>query len=165
MSDTIDDTAAIVFARQFYAAVAAAQSIGAALQQARLAMTLAATGDEDLPESRARDDVDIDTLILVTPPGATAATPPAVLPAHSGVTDAGLQVLRLVEQIEGQSILTDEEVVRASGLPIERVRVELRRLLDDGFVAGTVLQDLSGGLDVATPRLTSRAVAVLAHSS
>lgn len=67
MADTIADNAASVFATRFYAAIASAQSVGVALQQARVAMEMAALEDADLPECLARDDVDIDSLILVTP--------------------------------------------------------------------------------------------------
>lgn len=38
MSDTIGDTAAIVFARSFYAALASAQSVATALEQAKMQM-------------------------------------------------------------------------------------------------------------------------------
>jgi len=75
MSDSIDDTAAIVFARSFYAAVASAQSVVSALEQAKVQMVAASMLDPDqvdhstLPTLRARDDVDPTTLILVTPPG------------------------------------------------------------------------------------------------
>lgn len=74
MSDSIDDTAAIVFARSFYAAVASAQSVVSALEQAKVQMVAASMLDPDavdhstLPTLRARDDVDPTTLILVTPP-------------------------------------------------------------------------------------------------
>jgi hypothetical protein len=40
MADTIDDTAAIVFARQFYAAIASAQPVGVSVAQAKNAMQL-----------------------------------------------------------------------------------------------------------------------------
>jgi hypothetical protein len=75
MSNTIDDTAAIVFARSFYAALASAQSVATALEQAKLQMLAASMLDADqvdnsaLPTLRARDDVDPTTVVLVTPPG------------------------------------------------------------------------------------------------
>lgn len=74
MSDTIDDTAAVVFARAFYAALASAQSVATAVEQAKVQMLAAFMFDPDqvdhshLPTLRTRDDVDPTTLILVTPP-------------------------------------------------------------------------------------------------
>ena len=68
MSDTFDDVAAVVFARQFYAAIASAQSVGAALRQAKAAMRMAQLDDADLPEAVNRDGLDIETLVLVQPP-------------------------------------------------------------------------------------------------
>lgn len=74
MSDTIDDTAAIVFARSFYAALASAQSVASAVEQAKVQMLSASMLDPDqvdhshLPTLRCRDDVDPATLVLVTPP-------------------------------------------------------------------------------------------------
>lgn len=76
MSDTIDDTAAIVFARSFYGALASAQSIASAVEQAKVQMLAASmldpeqVDDSDLPILRARSDVDPKTLVLVTPPDA-----------------------------------------------------------------------------------------------
>ena len=73
MSDTIDDTAAVVFARSFYAALASAQSVAAAVEQAKVQMTAASVFDPDqidhshLPTLRTREDVDPATLILVSP--------------------------------------------------------------------------------------------------
>jgi CHAT domain-containing protein len=73
MSDTIDDTAAIVFARSFYAALASAQSVATALEQAKVQMLATSMLDADqvdnsaLPTLRARDDVDPTTVVLVTP--------------------------------------------------------------------------------------------------
>ena len=73
MSDTIDDTAAVVFARSFYAALASAQSIATAVEQAKVQMLAASMFDSDqidhshLPTLRTRDDVDPTTLVLVSP--------------------------------------------------------------------------------------------------
>jgi len=75
MSDTIDDTAAIVFARSFYAALASAQSVASAVEQAKVQMVAASMLDpdqvdqSDLPTLRNREGVDPTTLVLVTPPG------------------------------------------------------------------------------------------------
>ena len=68
MSEAILDDAASVFAKQFYAAIASAQSVGAALAQARVALEMASLGQEHIPAHICRDDVDIDDLVLVTPP-------------------------------------------------------------------------------------------------
>ncbi|MFI2101762.1 CHAT domain-containing protein [Isoptericola sp. NPDC019693] len=74
MSDTIDDTAAVVFARSFYAGLASAQSVATAVEQAKVQMVAASMFDPDqvdhshLPTLRARDDVDPETLVLVSPP-------------------------------------------------------------------------------------------------
>lgn len=71
MSDTINDTSAIVFAGAFYAAVSSAQSVATALEQAKVLMFAASLDGADLPELRAREDVDPATLVLVTPPAIT----------------------------------------------------------------------------------------------
>lgn len=66
MSDSIPDTAAAVFAEQFYAAIASAQSVGAALKQARVRMKMALLdGSSELITQMTRDDVNVDDLILV----------------------------------------------------------------------------------------------------
>jgi CHAT domain-containing protein len=69
MSDTIDDTAAIVFARRFYAAIASAQPVGIALAQAQAAMRLTTPRRRRPPPVAVRDDIDADSLVLVRPPG------------------------------------------------------------------------------------------------
>jgi hypothetical protein len=68
MSDTIGDTAAIVFAATFYSAIASAQSVQSAVEQGRVKMAAASLGDSELPEIRCRDDVDPATMVLVSPP-------------------------------------------------------------------------------------------------
>jgi hypothetical protein len=68
MSDSIGDTSAIVFASAFYSAIASAQSLSTALEQAKIRVLAAALDGSDLPELRTRHDVDPGTLILVTPP-------------------------------------------------------------------------------------------------
>jgi len=68
MSDSIGDTSAIVFASAFYSAIASAQSLSTSLEQAKVRVLAAALDGSDLPELRTRDDVDPDTLVLVTPP-------------------------------------------------------------------------------------------------
>lgn len=65
MSDSIADTAAALFATRFYAAVAAAQSVGSSLRQATAAMRAALLEDADLPQISVRDGIDVDQLVLV----------------------------------------------------------------------------------------------------
>ena len=67
MSSSIDDASAVVFAARFYSAIASAQSVSSALDQAKVAMEAASLGGSDLPEARARDDVDLSLLVLVQP--------------------------------------------------------------------------------------------------
>lgn len=67
MSDTIDDPAAVVFAQRFWAALASAQPVAAAFDQAKAAMRAALFEDADLPELRTRDDIDPTTTVLVSP--------------------------------------------------------------------------------------------------
>lgn len=68
MSDSIGDTAAIVFAATFYSAIASAQSVQSAVEQGRVKMAAASLGDSELPEIRCRDDVDPSAMVLVVPP-------------------------------------------------------------------------------------------------
>lgn len=68
MSDTIDDTSAIVFASAFYSGIASAQSVASSLEQAKVRMLAASLDGSDLPELRIRDGVDPATLVLVSPP-------------------------------------------------------------------------------------------------
>lgn len=68
MSDSITDHAAISFAARFYAAIASAQSVGSAVEQAKAAMRMASLEDSELPEIRTREDVNPDELVLVNPP-------------------------------------------------------------------------------------------------
>lgn len=69
MSDAVLDAAAILFAAQFYAAIASGQSVGAALKQGKVTVEAATLDDlaGELPQHVARDGVDIDALILVKP--------------------------------------------------------------------------------------------------
>lgn len=69
MSDAIPDTSAIVFAQQFYAAIASGQSVGKAMQQGRVTIEAITLSDEvaELPGVIAREDVDINSLVLVRP--------------------------------------------------------------------------------------------------
>ena len=67
MSDNVLDLAAILFAQQFYAALASGQSVASALKQAKVAIEAAMIDDtaSDLPQCLSREDVDIGTLVLV----------------------------------------------------------------------------------------------------
>lgn len=67
MSKSITDLAAVTFAARFYAAIASAQSVATAVEQARTAMQMASLEDSHLPEIRTREDVDPTSLVLVTP--------------------------------------------------------------------------------------------------
>lgn len=66
MSDSIGDLAAVAFASAFYAAIASAQSISSALEQAKISMTGVSLGASELPEIRTREGVDPSLLVLVT---------------------------------------------------------------------------------------------------
>jgi hypothetical protein len=67
MSDNVLDVAAILFAQQFYAALASGQSVGSALKQTKVKIEAAMLDDtaSELPHCVARDDVDISELVLV----------------------------------------------------------------------------------------------------
>lgn len=67
MSASISDVAAAGFASAFYAAIASAQSVGKALEQGRVALEFLPSDEAHLPECVARDDVDVDRLVLVRP--------------------------------------------------------------------------------------------------
>lgn len=68
MTDNVLDRAAILFAQQFYAAIASGQSVGSALKQAKVAVEAAMIDDEasQLPKCISREDVDVAELVLVT---------------------------------------------------------------------------------------------------
>ncbi len=71
MSDSILDTSAAIFAASFYAAIASAQSVSSAIEQAKVRMEVASLDgldDSDLPELRTRPDVDPTNLVLVQSP-------------------------------------------------------------------------------------------------
>lgn len=67
MSDTVGDASAAVFATQFYGAVAAAQPIGVAVDQARAMIQVALPEEPDLITVFAVDDVDPYAVSLVKP--------------------------------------------------------------------------------------------------
>jgi hypothetical protein len=69
-ASTISDLAASVFAAKFYAAIASAQPIGAAVDQATFAIDVAGLGEGWKHDVIARDDIDVDRRVLVNlPPG------------------------------------------------------------------------------------------------
>jgi hypothetical protein len=67
LSDSILDTAAIVFSQQFYAAIANGQSVGAAFRHGKAKVDAVLLEDDasEPPELIARDDVDAGALVLV----------------------------------------------------------------------------------------------------
>lgn len=67
MSDSINDASAVVFAGQFYAGIASAQSVASCLAQAKVAMEVASLEGSHLPQARSREDVDLNQLVLVNP--------------------------------------------------------------------------------------------------
>jgi len=67
MSDTVGDASAAVFATHFYGAIAAAQPIGAAVDQARAMIVIALPDEPDLITVCAAEDVDPDEVRLVKP--------------------------------------------------------------------------------------------------
>jgi hypothetical protein len=169
MADTIDDTAAIVFARRFYAAIASAQPVGIALSQAQAAMRLTTPEDADLPQVVVRDDVEADGLVLVRPPGATPAAmdPSLVLLQEHGLGPLPVALLRHVQSLEADEsfpgVLSSTAAAAAVDATPRAVKIELKRLVDDGYLAASAqLEDLGGGLDLVEPRLTTRGVAVVA---
>lgn len=169
MADTIDDTAAIVFARRFYAAIASAQPVGIALAQARAAMQITTPDDADLPQLAIRDDINIDELVLVDPPGAapTAVDPALVLLQEHGLSPLAGAIMRHVQALEADSsfsVLSADAVALAVGNTSGMVKTELKRLLGDGYLASAdQAEDFDGGFDLFAPRLTTRGVAALAR--
>jgi hypothetical protein len=73
LSDSILDTAAIVFAQQFYAAIACGQSVGAAFRhgKAKIEAVLLEDDASELPDFITREDVDLDALVVVRTPSRT----------------------------------------------------------------------------------------------
>lgn len=68
MSSSISDAAATIFATKFYAAIASAQSVDAALAQAKVALRMAVLDEDLTPQYIARGDFDIKTQVLVSAP-------------------------------------------------------------------------------------------------
>lgn len=67
-TDTITDLAASVFAARFYTAIASAQPVQAAVDQASVAVDMAGLGEGDVVAVISREDVDLTTMILVQVP-------------------------------------------------------------------------------------------------
>lgn len=67
LSDSILDTATIVFSQQFYAAIAGGHCVGAAFRhgKAKVEAVLLEDDASEPPEFIARDDIDPDALVLV----------------------------------------------------------------------------------------------------
>lgn len=67
LPDSISDTAAIVFSQQLYAAVASGRSVGAAFRHGKAKIEAVRLDDDagELPDCVARDDVDLEQLVLV----------------------------------------------------------------------------------------------------
>lgn len=85
--DTIQDLSSAIFAVNFYAAIAAAQSIGHAVEQAREMVSLALQLDADIISVSSVDGVDPAELRLVRLNG----TPPVSADAHAAVSDEDQQ--------------------------------------------------------------------------
>lgn len=69
MKTSIGDTAARVFAAQFYSAIGFGLSVKQAFDQAKAALMLEGIPEQDTPELFVSDGVDAGSLILVRPPG------------------------------------------------------------------------------------------------
>jgi hypothetical protein len=68
MSSSISDLGAAVFAARFYAAIASAQSVASALNQATVGVDMAGLGEGWVPDAVVRAGVDLGGLVLVQPP-------------------------------------------------------------------------------------------------
>jgi CHAT domain-containing protein len=65
MLDSIDDAAAGYFSTQFYSALANGQSVGAALRQGKAVLKAGGFHDAELPIAFARQNISVDSFILV----------------------------------------------------------------------------------------------------
>jgi hypothetical protein len=168
MADTIDDTAAIVFARRFYAAIASAQPVGIALAQAQAAMRLTTPDDADLPQVVVRDNVDAGSLVLVRPPGVETADDPAHhLVREHGLSPLAAALLRHIQGLESDEafagVLSDSDAAIAVDSTPRAAKNELKRLIGSGYLdVGHEAEDLGGGYDLAEPRLTTLGVSAIA---
>jgi hypothetical protein len=68
MTTIIGDTAARVFAAQFYSAIGFGLSVKQAFDQAKAALMLEGISEEDTPELFVADGIDAESFILVKPP-------------------------------------------------------------------------------------------------
>jgi len=66
-NDTVTDASSAIFATHFYGAIAAGQSVGHAVEQARAIIAIALPDEPDVLVVAAADGVDTDTLKLVKP--------------------------------------------------------------------------------------------------
>jgi hypothetical protein len=66
-ASALSDLAASVFAARFYSAIASAQPVAAALEQGRVSVDAAELGEGSKIDVLARDDVNLDELVLVRP--------------------------------------------------------------------------------------------------
>jgi hypothetical protein len=64
MQDTVTDTAAVAFARQFYGAIASGTSLQAAFDQARVAVEFVSFGEASTPALVLANGVDAKKLFL-----------------------------------------------------------------------------------------------------
>jgi hypothetical protein len=69
MNASIGDTAARVFAAQFYSAIGFGHSVAKAFQQAKAALMLEGIPEDHTPELFTAEGVDASTLFLVQLPG------------------------------------------------------------------------------------------------
>ena len=67
MSDSVGDASAAIFAAQFYGAIAAAQPIGRAVDQAKAMIAIALPDEPDLVTTCVVEGVDVDEVRLVKP--------------------------------------------------------------------------------------------------
>ncbi len=78
-----------------------------------------------------------------------------------------MALLRQVQALESDEsfpgVLSSDATAAAIGAAPNLVKTELKRLLEDGYLAaGDQAEDLGGGFDLAAPRLTTRGVAAVA---
>jgi hypothetical protein len=130
-------------------------------------MRLTTPDDADLPQVAVRDDVDPDYLVLVRPRIEAPRDPLMVLLQEQGLSPLAVSILRHVQNLEAddsfQGILSVESLATIVDTAYRIVRTEVKRLLEDGYLAVDHQEaTFSGVLDLLGPRLTTRGVAVLA---
>jgi hypothetical protein len=65
MATDVTDLAASAFAARFYAGIASAQPVGAALRQGAVALDFAGLGEGWKPSLLARGDVEVDDVVVL----------------------------------------------------------------------------------------------------